>query len=160
MLHWALVFLIIALIAGVFGFTRVYVAAAGIARILFFIFLVLLVISLLFGLQVRLSLSADRKARPRNLRARTFNRGVKHMTTETIKILVVGDDEEGCTYVANMLSAKHWQTDIAWIGSKALELARKTPTMPSCSTTEGRDMTAPRSAAAFAALSPQPAMCS
>ena len=41
------------------------------------------------------------------------------MTTETIKILVVGDDEEGCTYVANMLSAKHWQTDIAWIGSKA-----------------------------------------
>ena len=50
MLHWALVFLIIALIAGVFGFTRVYVAAAGIARILFFIFLVLLVISLLFGL--------------------------------------------------------------------------------------------------------------
>ena len=82
------------------------------------------------------------------------------MTTETIKILVVGDDEEGCTYVANMLSAKHWQTDIAWIGSKALELAEKTPTMPSCSTTEGRDMTAPRSAAAFAALSPQPAMCS
>jgi uncharacterized membrane protein YtjA (UPF0391 family) len=51
MLHWALVFLIIALIAGVFGFTRVYVAAAGIARILFFIFLVLLVISLLFGLR-------------------------------------------------------------------------------------------------------------
>ena len=45
------VFLIIALIAGVFGFTRVYVAAAGIARILFFIFLVLLVISLLFGLR-------------------------------------------------------------------------------------------------------------
>ncbi len=47
------------------------------------------------------------------------------MTTETIKILVVGDDEEGCTYLANMLSAKHWQSDIAWIGSKALELARK-----------------------------------
>ncbi len=47
------------------------------------------------------------------------------MTTTTINILVVGDDEEGCTYLAKMLSAKDWQTDIAWIGSKALELARK-----------------------------------
>jgi uncharacterized membrane protein YtjA (UPF0391 family) len=49
MLHWALVFLIIALIAGVFGFTGVYLAAAGIAKILFFIFLVLLIVSLLAG---------------------------------------------------------------------------------------------------------------
>jgi len=47
------------------------------------------------------------------------------MTTETVNILVVGDDEEACTYLARMLSAKDWQTDIAWIGSKALELARK-----------------------------------
>ena len=46
------------------------------------------------------------------------------MATTTINILVVGDDEEGCTYLAKMLSAKDWQTDIAWIGSKALELAR------------------------------------
>lgn len=49
MLHWPLVFLVIALIAAVFGFTGVYVAAAGIARILFFIFLILLVVSLLSG---------------------------------------------------------------------------------------------------------------
>ena len=48
------------------------------------------------------------------------------MTRSTsINILVVGDDKEACTYLAKMLSAKDWQTDIAWIGSKALELARK-----------------------------------
>ncbi len=49
MLHWALVFLVIALIAAVFGFGGVYVAAAGIAKILFFVFLVLLIVSLLAG---------------------------------------------------------------------------------------------------------------
>ncbi len=49
MLYWALVFLVIALIAALFGFTGVYVAAAGIAKILFFVFLVLFVVSLLFG---------------------------------------------------------------------------------------------------------------
>jgi uncharacterized membrane protein YtjA (UPF0391 family) len=49
MLSWALAFLIIALIAAVFGFTGVYVAAAGIAKILFFVFIVLFVISLISG---------------------------------------------------------------------------------------------------------------
>jgi uncharacterized membrane protein YtjA (UPF0391 family) len=49
MLYWTLVFLVIAMIAAVFGFTGIYVAAAGIAKILFFIFLVLLVVSLLAG---------------------------------------------------------------------------------------------------------------
>jgi uncharacterized membrane protein YtjA (UPF0391 family) len=49
MLHWALVFLVIALIAGLFGFTGIYVAAAGIAKILFFVFLLLLIVSLLTG---------------------------------------------------------------------------------------------------------------
>jgi uncharacterized membrane protein YtjA (UPF0391 family) len=49
MLHWALVFLLIALVAGVFGFTSVYVAAAGIAKVLFFVFLVLFIISLISG---------------------------------------------------------------------------------------------------------------
>jgi uncharacterized membrane protein YtjA (UPF0391 family) len=44
-----LTFLIIALIAAVFGFTGVYVAAAGIAKILFFVFIVLFVISLISG---------------------------------------------------------------------------------------------------------------
>jgi uncharacterized membrane protein YtjA (UPF0391 family) len=49
MLSWALVFLIIAIVAAVFGFTSVYVAAAGIAKILFFVFLVLFIISLVTG---------------------------------------------------------------------------------------------------------------
>ena len=49
MLRMALVFLIVAIIAGALGFTEVYVAAAGIARILFFIFLVLFLVSLVVG---------------------------------------------------------------------------------------------------------------
>lgn len=47
MLRWALVFLVIALIAAALGFTGIYVAAASIAKILFFIFLVLFVVSLI-----------------------------------------------------------------------------------------------------------------
>ena len=47
MLYWSLVFLVVALIAGVLGFTGVYMAAAGIAKILFFVFLVLFIVSLL-----------------------------------------------------------------------------------------------------------------
>ena len=49
MLYWAAVFFIIAIVAAVFGFGGVYLAAAGIAKILFFIFLVLFIISLLSG---------------------------------------------------------------------------------------------------------------
>jgi uncharacterized membrane protein YtjA (UPF0391 family) len=49
MLYWAVVFLVIAMIAALFGFTGVYLAAAGIAKILFVVFLVLFLISLLFG---------------------------------------------------------------------------------------------------------------
>jgi uncharacterized membrane protein YtjA (UPF0391 family) len=47
MLGWALTFLVIALIAAALGFTGIYVAAASIAKILFFIFLVLFVVSLI-----------------------------------------------------------------------------------------------------------------
>ncbi|MFH0925931.1 MAG: DUF1328 domain-containing protein [bacterium] len=50
MLNWALAFFIIALIAAVFGFGGISTAAAGIAKILFFIFLALLIISLIMGL--------------------------------------------------------------------------------------------------------------
>ena len=49
MLYWSVVFFLIALLAALFGFTGVYVAAAGIARILFFLFLVLFILSLLTG---------------------------------------------------------------------------------------------------------------
>jgi uncharacterized membrane protein YtjA (UPF0391 family) len=46
MLYWAVVFFLVALVAAVFGFTGIAVAAAGFAKILFFIFLVFFVISL------------------------------------------------------------------------------------------------------------------
>ena len=46
MLYWAAVFFVIAIIAALFGFTSIAVASAGIAKILFYIFLVLFVISL------------------------------------------------------------------------------------------------------------------
>jgi uncharacterized membrane protein YtjA (UPF0391 family) len=46
MLYWALVFLVIALVAAALGFGGVAGAAAGIAQILFYVFLVLLLISL------------------------------------------------------------------------------------------------------------------
>jgi uncharacterized membrane protein YtjA (UPF0391 family) len=46
MLRWALVFLVVAIVAGIFGFAGVMVAAAGIAKLLFYVFLVLFVVSL------------------------------------------------------------------------------------------------------------------
>jgi uncharacterized membrane protein YtjA (UPF0391 family) len=53
MLRWALAFFIIALIAAVFGFGGIALAAAGIAKILFFIFLVLFLVALVSGLMRR-----------------------------------------------------------------------------------------------------------
>ena len=50
MLNWALGFFIIALVAAILGFGGIAVAAAGIAKILFFIFLVLFVVALVGGL--------------------------------------------------------------------------------------------------------------
>ncbi|VVE20584.1 DUF1328 domain-containing protein [Pandoraea soli] len=50
MLHYAVVFFVIALIAAVFGFTGIAVGAAEIAKILFFIFLVIFLVTLLFGM--------------------------------------------------------------------------------------------------------------
>lgn len=49
MLHWALVFLVVALVAAVFGFGGIAATAAGFAQILFVVALVLFVASLLFG---------------------------------------------------------------------------------------------------------------
>jgi len=46
MLGWALTFLVIALIAAVFGFGGIASASAGIAQILFFVFLVLFAVTL------------------------------------------------------------------------------------------------------------------
>jgi uncharacterized membrane protein YtjA (UPF0391 family) len=49
MLYWALVFFIVAIIAGILGFGVIAGAAADVARVLFFVFLVLLVVSLIAG---------------------------------------------------------------------------------------------------------------
>lgn len=46
MLYWALVFFIVALAAALFGFGGIASASAGIAQILFVIFLIALVVSL------------------------------------------------------------------------------------------------------------------
>jgi uncharacterized membrane protein YtjA (UPF0391 family) len=46
MLNWALTFLIVALLAAVLGFTGIALAAAGIAKLLFFVFVVLFLVSL------------------------------------------------------------------------------------------------------------------
>jgi uncharacterized membrane protein YtjA (UPF0391 family) len=50
MLYYALVFLVVALIAGFLGFGGVAFAAAGIAKILFFVFLAIFLVSLLMHL--------------------------------------------------------------------------------------------------------------
>ncbi len=52
MLRWALIFLVIALIAGALGFTGVAGASIAIAKTLFFIFLVIFAVLLIAGLTV------------------------------------------------------------------------------------------------------------
>ena len=49
MLGWALTFLIVALIAGMFGFGLIAGTSYTIAKVLFFVFLVLFIISLFTG---------------------------------------------------------------------------------------------------------------
>lgn len=44
MLRWAFVFLIISLIAALFGFAGISAAAAGIAKVLFFLFIAITVV--------------------------------------------------------------------------------------------------------------------
>lgn len=50
MLGWAVLFFILALVAAVFGFGGIAAAAVDIAQILFFVFLVLFVLSLVVRL--------------------------------------------------------------------------------------------------------------
>ena len=52
MLKWALIFLIIAVIAGIFGFTDVEAASATVAQWLFGIFVVLFFGALIIGLTI------------------------------------------------------------------------------------------------------------
>lgn len=49
MLYYAVIFFVIALIAGVLGFGGIAAGAVGIAKILFFVFIVLAIASMVFG---------------------------------------------------------------------------------------------------------------
>ena len=49
MLHYAVVFFVIALVAALFGFGGIAAGTVGIAKVLFFVFLVLAVVTFLFG---------------------------------------------------------------------------------------------------------------
>lgn len=50
MLQWALIFLVVAVIAGAMGFGGIAIISVELARVLFFVFLVLFVVSLIAGL--------------------------------------------------------------------------------------------------------------
>ena len=49
MLHYAVVFLVIALIAAVLGFGGIAAGAVGIAKILFFVFLIMAAVAFFMG---------------------------------------------------------------------------------------------------------------
>ena len=50
MLRWAVIFFVLALVAGVLGFGGVATASAGIAKILFYLFVIIFLLSLVMGL--------------------------------------------------------------------------------------------------------------
>lgn len=50
MLRWALIFLVVALVAGLLGFTGVAGVSYDFAKILFWIFLIIFLVSLITGL--------------------------------------------------------------------------------------------------------------
>jgi uncharacterized membrane protein YtjA (UPF0391 family) len=50
LLKWALIFFLISIVAAIFGFTGISVASADIARVLFFIFVVIFLVQLVLGL--------------------------------------------------------------------------------------------------------------
>ena len=52
LLKWALFFFVISIIAGLFGFTGISVATAEIARVLFYIFVVIFLLLLVLGLTI------------------------------------------------------------------------------------------------------------
>jgi len=52
MLRWSLIFFVIALVAALLGFGVIASAAASIAKVLFFVFLVLFIITFIAGVSV------------------------------------------------------------------------------------------------------------
>jgi uncharacterized membrane protein YtjA (UPF0391 family) len=52
LLKWALIFLVVSIIAGLLGFTGISAASADVARVLFYIFVVIFLVLLVLGLTV------------------------------------------------------------------------------------------------------------
>lgn len=52
MLKWTAIFLVIAIVAAIFGFTSIAEGAASIAKIIFFIFLFLVLLSAILGFTI------------------------------------------------------------------------------------------------------------
>lgn len=50
MLYYALIFFVISVIAGIFGFTKISAGAAGISKLLFGFFLVMFLVTLIIGI--------------------------------------------------------------------------------------------------------------
>ncbi len=53
MLTWSVIFLVVSIIAALFGFTNIAGTSMDIAKVLFFIFLILFVVSLILGRRPR-----------------------------------------------------------------------------------------------------------
>jgi len=51
-LKWALIFLAVSIVAGIFGFTGLSAASADIARLLFYVFLAIFLVLLILGLTI------------------------------------------------------------------------------------------------------------
>lgn len=56
-LKWAFIFLVISLVAALFGFTGISEASADIARVLFYIFVIIFLVLLILGLTIFRSVS-------------------------------------------------------------------------------------------------------
>jgi uncharacterized membrane protein YtjA (UPF0391 family) len=51
-LKWALIFLVISIVAGIFGFTGISAASADVARFLFYVFVAIFLVLLILGLTI------------------------------------------------------------------------------------------------------------
>ncbi|MDO8573016.1 MAG: DUF1328 family protein [bacterium] len=60
MLSWSLTFFVLAIIAALFGFGGIAVAATGIAKFLFFVFVVLFILSFFFNTAKRVDSMLER----------------------------------------------------------------------------------------------------
>jgi uncharacterized membrane protein YtjA (UPF0391 family) len=56
-LKWALIMLVVSLVAALFGFTDLAAASADVARVLFYIFVVIFLVLLVLGLTIFRSVS-------------------------------------------------------------------------------------------------------